>query len=184
MRLLSKPLCTVFWSTWLLGLTCCLPSVCCNADVLIQAGPRTEAWLQAGGWSDLIILPWHNSLHHSSFLALTTATPCSPAFLHLPLQRLQNAAARLVLNIDWRSHITPLLQQFHWLAVKYSVIFKIATLMHHILRDRCRPGCIKRGRLSSTSLIGVAQWKNVGLWPANFRWPALDLQLMGNHLYG
>jgi len=27
---------------------------------------------------------WHNSWHHSSFLALTTALPCSPAFLHLP----------------------------------------------------------------------------------------------------
>jgi len=27
---------------------------------------------------------WHNSSHHSSFLALTTAILCSPAFLHLP----------------------------------------------------------------------------------------------------
>jgi len=28
---------------------------------------------------------------------------------------------------------------------------------------------------------GVAQWENVGLWPANFPCPALDLQLMGDH---
>jgi len=28
---------------------------------------------------------------------------------------------------------------------------------------------------------GVAQWQNVGLWPANFPCPALDLQLMGDH---
>ena len=28
---------------------------------------------------------------------------------------------------------------------------------------------------------GVAQWYNVGLWPANFPYPALDLQLMGDH---
>ena len=34
------------------------------------------------------------------------------------------------------------------------------------------------------TLVVVAQWKNVGLWPAAFHWPALDLQLMGNHLYG
>ena len=27
----------------------------------------------------------------------------------------------------------------------------------------------------------VAQWSNVGLWPANFPCPALDLQLMGDH---
>jgi len=27
---------------------------------------------------------------------------------------------------------------------------------------------------------GVTQWKNVGLCPVNFPWPAPDLQLMGN----
>ena len=30
----------------------------------------------------------------------------------------------------------------------------------------------------------VAQWSNVGLWPANFHRSAADLQLMSNHLYG
>jgi len=30
----------------------------------------------------------------------------------------------------------------------------------------------------------VAQWYNVGLWPASFPCPALDLQLMGDHLRG
>jgi len=28
----------------------------------------------------------------------------------------------------------------------------------------------------------VTQWQNVGLWPANFPCPTLDLQLTGNHL--
>ena len=28
---------------------------------------------------------------------------------------------------------------------------------------------------------GVTQWQNVGLWPAKFPCPALDLQLMGDH---
>jgi len=27
----------------------------------------------------------------------------------------------------------------------------------------------------------VAQWKNVGLWPVNFRCLALDLQVMGDY---
>jgi len=26
---------------------------------------------------------------------------------------------------------------------------------------------------------GVAQWKSVGIWQANFSWPAPHLQLMG-----
>jgi len=60
-----------------------------------------------------------------------------PASTLAPQQRVQNAAARLVLNRDRRSHITPALQQLHWLPVKYRIIFKIATLMHHILHDRC-----------------------------------------------
>jgi len=30
----------------------------------------------------------------------------------------------------------------------------------------------------------VARWWNVGLSPANFPCPTLDLQLMGDHLYG
>ena len=45
------------------------------------------------------------------------------------LQRVQNAMARLVLNLDRWSHISTALQQLHWLPVKYRVTFKIATLM-------------------------------------------------------
>ena len=67
-----------------------------------------------------------------------------PASTLVPLQRIQNAAAQLVLNLDRRLHITPALQLLHitpalqllhWLPVKYRIIFKIATLMHHILHE-------------------------------------------------
>jgi len=54
-----------------------------------------------------------------------------------PLQRVQNAAARLVLNLDRRAHISPALQQLHWLPVMHRVTCKIATLMHQILHKRC-----------------------------------------------
>jgi len=39
-----------------------------------------------------------------------------------PLQRVQNAAARLVLNLSRQSHITPALQQLHWLPVAYNIV--------------------------------------------------------------
>jgi len=77
---------------------------------------------------------WHSLWRHLSSLALITATTSSPAF---PLHRVQNAAARLVLNLDRRSHISPALQQLHWLPVRYRVTFKIATLMHQVLHNRC-----------------------------------------------
>jgi len=60
-----------------------------------------------------------------------------PACRLVPLQRVQNAAARLVLNLDQRAHISPALQQLHWLPVKHHITFKIATLMHQILQKRC-----------------------------------------------
>ena len=46
------------------------------------------------------------------------------------LQRLQNAAARLVSNVAKYDHITPTLVHLHWLPVTYRVNFKIAMLAH------------------------------------------------------
>jgi len=34
---------------------------------------------------------------------------------------------------------------------------------------------------NTNTVGGVEQWYNVGLWPANFPCPALDLQMMGDH---
>ena len=41
------------------------------------------------------------------------------------LQRVQNCAARLVTRTSRAEHITPVLEQLHWLPVKQRVIFKI-----------------------------------------------------------
>ena len=60
-----------------------------------------------------------------------------PASTIAPLQRVQNAAARLVLRLDRRSHITPALRELHWLPVKYRVMFKVAVFMHQVTAQRC-----------------------------------------------
>ena len=44
------------------------------------------------------------------------------------LQRVQNAAARLVLSLSKYSHISPALYQLHWLPVQHRVHFKILIL--------------------------------------------------------
>ena len=54
-----------------------------------------------------------------------------------PLQRVQNAAARLILGVDRRSHIKPALERLHWLPVHIRIIYKIANLMYSILHHRC-----------------------------------------------
>ena len=38
-----------------------------------------------------------------------------------PMQRVLNAAARLVLNLRPRNHVTPALQQMHWLPIDYRL---------------------------------------------------------------
>ena len=46
------------------------------------------------------------------------------------LQRVQNSAARLVQKKRKRDHVTPLLNEFHWLPVKFRCEYKIATLAY------------------------------------------------------
>ena len=48
-----------------------------------------------------------------------------------PLQRVQNAAARLVARIGTRDHITPVLRSLHWLPIKLRIQYKLCVLMHH-----------------------------------------------------
>jgi len=49
-----------------------------------------------------------------------------------PLQRVQNVAARLVLNLRIRDHVTPALKQLHWLPVASRIKFKLCLFMHLI----------------------------------------------------
>ena len=43
------------------------------------------------------------------------------------LQRVQNAAARILYRAPRFSHITPLLDELHWFPVKYRIEYKIIT---------------------------------------------------------
>jgi len=54
-----------------------------------------------------------------------------------PLQRVQNAAARLIMNLRIRDHVTPALRQLHWLPVHHRVNFKLCTMMHAIHTGQC-----------------------------------------------
>jgi len=51
-----------------------------------------------------------------------------PSVHQLKLQRLQNAAARVISNVPRYSHITPVLCSLLWLPVKFRIDFKILLL--------------------------------------------------------
>jgi Reverse transcriptase (RNA-dependent DNA polymerase)/Endonuclease-reverse transcriptase len=54
-----------------------------------------------------------------------------------PLQRVQNAAVRLILDLNLRDHVTPGLRQLHWLPVRWRVQHKLCTIMQSIHTGRC-----------------------------------------------
>ena len=64
---------------------------------------------------------------------------CNSLFCGLPvaeiekLQRVQNAAARLVTGSKRTEHITPTLQNLHWLPVEQRIKFKTALLVYKAL---------------------------------------------------
>ena len=47
-----------------------------------------------------------------------------------PLQRVQNAAARLVLGLSPRDRVSQALIDLHWLPVHYWIQYKIALMMY------------------------------------------------------
>lgn len=51
-----------------------------------------------------------------------------PAKLIAKLQRVQNAAARIVTRTPRRDHITPVLHRLHWLPVQQRIVFKVLLL--------------------------------------------------------
>ena len=53
-----------------------------------------------------------------------------PASTLAPLQRVQNSAARLVLQVKHREHVTPALMQLHWLPIQSRITYKLCIVMH------------------------------------------------------
>lgn len=60
-----------------------------------------------------------------------------PSFTTNKLQRVQNAAARLVSESPRFSHITPILFDLHWLPIPYRIIFKILLITYKAVHGQC-----------------------------------------------
>jgi len=56
-----------------------------------------------------------------------------------PLQRVQNAAARLVAQLRPRDHVTPAMRDLHWPPVEYRITYKLCLLMHRIHNGKAPP---------------------------------------------
>ena len=54
-----------------------------------------------------------------------------------PLQRVQNAAVRLILELNMRDRVTLGLYQLHWLPIRWRIQFKLCSIMHSVHVGRC-----------------------------------------------
>jgi len=54
-----------------------------------------------------------------------------------PLQRVQNAAARLLMGLPPRDYVRPELQETHWLPVSSHITFQVALLMFLVHMNQC-----------------------------------------------
>ena len=59
-----------------------------------------------------------------------------PASTVAPLQRVLNAAARLVMDLKPRDHVSPALYELHWLPISERINFKLCILVHHVINGR------------------------------------------------
>ena len=64
------------------------------------------------------------------------------------LQRVQDAAARLVSGAKKYDHITPIMTDLHWLPIRRRVTFKMATLVY-----KCLHGCVPATSPMTASLF-------------------------------
>ena len=55
----------------------------------------------------------------------------SPEYQLVKLQKIQNMACRVVMNLGKYNDISASMKDLHWLKVKHRIDFKIATLMHN-----------------------------------------------------
>jgi len=53
------------------------------------------------------------------------------------LQRVQNAAARLIFKLGPCDHVTDSLIQLHWLPIRWRVQYKLVMLMYGIVVGTC-----------------------------------------------
>ena len=57
-----------------------------------------------------------------------------PDFLITKLQRVQNAAARTVLNLKKYDSVTPYLMKLHWLSIRQRIIYKLNLIVFKALK--------------------------------------------------
>ncbi|CAB4028470.1 Hypothetical predicted protein, partial [Paramuricea clavata] len=96
---------------------------------------------------------------------------CNSILFELPaveidkLQRVQNAAARLVVGGKKYDHVTPILKQLHWLPIRARIDFKILLITYKALKellDIYRPKRTLRSTSQNLLVVSKSKTKTYG----------------------
>jgi hypothetical protein len=90
------------------------------------------------------------------------------------LQRVQNAAARLICGLSYRDHVTPALYELHWLPIEQRVTFKLCVLMHLIHTGRS-PSYLSELVTSTSSIASRSRLRSAS--SRRYEQPATRLKL-------
>ena len=81
------------------------------------------------------------------------------------LQRVQNAAARLVTGSPRFCHITPVLESLHWLPIKYRIHFKIVLLTFKCIYGLAPQYLVKLISIRTNSRYSLRSCDSLSLTP-------------------
>ena len=73
-----------------------------------------------------------------------------------PLERAQNAAARLILGLASHDHVTIALRHLHWLSVQYRITYKLCLRMH-LIHIHKTPSYLK-DTVTATASVNSRAW--------------------------
>ena len=91
-----------------------------------------------------------------------------------PLQRVQNAAARLICGLGPHDHVTAALYELHWLPVEQRVTFKLCILMH-LIHTGCSPSYMSELVTSTSSIASRSRLRSAS--SRRYEQPATRLKL-------
>ena len=102
-------------------------------------------------------------------LVLSHLDYCNALYMGLPkldiqrMQRIQNASAKLILNLHKMDSSTEALKTLHWLPIYYRIIFKVLTLVHKCLHGLAPSYLMNLLSLSSTSSYSLRSSKRTNI---------------------
>ena len=140
-------MCTTARKTWQVKIFVCTLCLWVISVLLICKCTEFTSHMNNDHWSKNVRYS-HHIIRQGTLIIITYSfitsklDSCNSILFGLPaveidkLQRVQNAAARLVVGGKKYDHVTPILKQLHWLSIRARIDFKILLITYKALNNQ------------------------------------------------